>query len=144
MPDPIPDPLATHLDEVRKRAALTKPSAHGYTPRGEQLPGGPADDWLIANLEAAADVPRLLAAVEAVLKPHQRGPIVILGALCPRHENHRYFSITAVEAADVIACPECTATVRDSCAYCGPQVPREACPVRAAISRALLGEGGAS
>ena len=88
-----------------------------------------------------ASVRSLLKAVEAVLKPHQRGPVVILGALCPRHENHRYFSITAVEAADVIACPECTATVRDSCAYCGPQVPWDACPVRTAVSRALLGEG---
>lgn len=70
-PDPA-DPVAAYLEEVRKRAALTKPSAHGYTPRGEQLPGGPADDWLIANLEAAADVPRLLAAVEAALglAPH--------------------------------------------------------------------------
>ena len=90
---------------------------------------------------ARTDVPRLLAAVRKVLEPHQRGPVVILGALCPRHENHRYFSISAVEAADVIACPECTATVRDSCAYCGTQVPLDACPVRSAISRELLGEG---
>lgn len=69
--NPAPDPVAAYLDEVRGRAALIKPSAHGYTPRGEQLPGGPADDWLIANLTAAADVPLLLAAVEAVLKAHR-------------------------------------------------------------------------
>lgn len=68
MPDPTPDPLAAYLDEVRQRAALTKAAAHGYTPRGEQLPGGPAGEWLIANLAAAADVPRLLAALDAVLE----------------------------------------------------------------------------
>lgn len=68
MPDLPADPVAAYLAEVRRRRALTKPSAHGYTPRGEQLPGGPADDWLIANLEAAGDVPRLLAAVEKVLE----------------------------------------------------------------------------
>lgn len=127
------DAVTTYLAEVRERSDR---------PLGPGVGALPISNEAVRHLmESAADVPHLLAAVEAVLKPHQRGPIVILGALCPRHENHRYFSITAVEAADVIACPECTATVRDSCAYCGPQVPREACPVRAAISRALLSEG---
>ena len=84
--------------------------------------------------------PRLFAAVQKVLAQHQPGRIVVLGAPCPQHENHRYFSITAAEAADVTACPDCTATARNSCAYCGPQVPWDACPVRSAISRELLGE----
>lgn len=89
---------------------------------------------------SARDVPRLLAAVEAVLKDHQTGRVTVLGSLCERHENHRYFSITATEATDVRACPDCTATVYDSCTGCGPQVPVDRCPPRNAITCALLGE----
>ena len=44
-------------------------------------------------------------------------------------------------AADVTACPDCPATVYVSCAGCGPHVPLDSCPVRTAISAALLGEG---
>lgn len=66
-----PDPVAAYLAKVRARAALTKSSAHGYVARGETLPGGPCGEWLIANLDAARDVPRLLTALEAVLDRHQ-------------------------------------------------------------------------
>lgn len=38
----------------------------------------------------------------------------------------------------------CTATVYSSCTGCGPQVSLDSCPVRAAISDGLLGEGGDS
>jgi hypothetical protein len=95
-------------------------------------------DGVRSLMESAGDVPRLLTAVEAVLAQHQPGRIVILGALCPRHENHRHFSITSLEAADVVACEECAATVYDSCAGCGPQISLDLCPTRAVIATAVL------
>jgi hypothetical protein len=85
------------------------------------------------------DVPLLLGAVEAVLKLHQPGRIMIFGYTCERHEAHRFFSITATEADDVRACPDCKATVYNSCTGCGPQVSVDACPVREAITSALTG-----
>ena len=97
-----------------------------------------ADDEA-AGLTAERDVPRLLAALEAVLAQHQPGRIAVLGALCSRHKDHRYFSITSVEAAGVTACPDCTATVYDSCTGCGSPVPMDSCPARAAIIRELPG-----
>ena len=95
--------------------------------------------------EKAADrireqhIPALLAMVEAVLAQHQPGRVVILGGLCARHESHRHFSITGTEAADVTACPDCTASVYDSCTGCGLPVPMDSCPTRAAITRELPG-----
>ena len=80
--------------------------------------------------------------LDAVLDQHRPGRIAILGSLCGSHESHRFFSITHIEAADVAACPDCTATVFDSCAGCGTSVRLDQCPARAAISRALLGEDG--
>jgi hypothetical protein len=121
------DPLAAALEEVRERNEQLR-SRYGYV-------GG-----LLVLAKAEQDVPRLLAAVEAVLAPHQPGRIVVFGSLCSRHEAHRYFSITAVEAASVRDCPECTATVYPSCTGCGPQVSAERCPIRHAITRALTGE----
>lgn len=94
------------------------------------------------HLVPGTDALRLVAALEAVLKQHQRGRVVIVGALCPRHESHRHFSITGSEAADVAACPECAAMVYNSCTGCGPQVPLDSCPAVRAISAALLGEEG--
>ena len=117
------DRVATYLAEVRKHGS----SGKYYNPA------------LLRN----EDVPRLLAAVEGVLALHQRGRSVILGALCPRHKSHRYFSITRTEAADVVACQACEATVYDSCTGCGPQMWQMSlgsCPARTAISAALLGE----
>jgi len=125
MPESIPDPVAAALDEIRGR---------GYH-NGET--GAMAHRLSDA---AVIDVPRLLAALDGVLAQHQRGRIVILGALCSRHEAHRHFSITSVEAASVVACQECAATVYDSCTGCGPQVRLDSCPARTAISAALLGE----
>ena len=120
------DRLAAYLEEVRIRARLAAPGM-----------------FKSSALESAGDVPRLLAAIEGVLDLHQRGRSVILGALCPRHKSHRYFSITRTEAADVVACQACEATVYDSCTGCGPQMWQMSlgsCPARTAISAALLGE----
>ena len=41
----------------------------------------------------ADSLPRLIKALNAVLAKHQPGRVLITGALCPRHENHRHFSI---------------------------------------------------
>ena len=118
---PAPDPVAACLAQIRQHGS----SGKYYNPA------------LLRN----EDVPRLLAAVEAVLELHRPGKIVIFGAVCDRHEAHRHFSITALEAADVVACPDCAASVYDSCAGCGPQVRLDQCVTRVAISAALLGKG---
>jgi hypothetical protein len=110
-----PDPLAAYLNNLGKRNR-----AFG---------------------EGAEEIPRLVAALEKVLEQHQPGRVLITGALCPRHENHRYFSITGSEAASVRDCPDCAAAVWVSCAGCAPQIPVDSCPARTAISAALLGGG---
>jgi hypothetical protein len=123
------DRVAAYLAEVRERSGRPLPHV-------TSLPIG--HEGVQTLMASAADVPRLLAAVEAVLARHRAGRIAILGMLCPRHDAHRYFSITHTEAADVAACPQCSATVYDSCAACGPQMRLDSCPVRTAISAALL------
>jgi hypothetical protein len=126
------DRAAAYLAEVRERTE--RPVAHVTS-----LPI--SHDGVRGLMESAGDVPRLLAAVEAVLAQHQPGRVLITGALCPRHENHRHFSITGTEAASVRDCPDCAAAVWTSCAGCGPQMPLDSCPARTAISAALLGGG---
>lgn len=110
--DPAPDQVSAYLDDAQKR----------WDTFGE-----------------ADSLPRLLKALNAVLAQHQPGRVLITGALCPRHENHRHFSITGTEAASVRDCPDCAAAVWTSCAGCGPQMPLDSCPARTAISAALLG-----
>lgn len=117
------DEVAAYLAGVRTRtrqAVIGVSEARGAVPR---------------------DAVRLLAAVEAVLAQHQPGRIVVLGAVCSRHEAHRHFSITSTEAADVMACPDCSAAVYVSCTGCGTQMRLDSCPARTAISAALLREG---
>ena len=111
-----PDPAATYLAQVRERATATKSSAHGYTPHGERFPSGPAGEWLIANLAAADDVPRLLAVVEAVLKLHvpvDRGRVMN----CCR------------------GCEEENSMFHEDCCHEWP------CPTPLAVSAELPGEG---
>jgi len=123
MPD---DPLATELATICEQASL--PDDRSY-------------DALMAHAAASEEgIARLVAAVDAILAQHQPGPVVVLGALCPRHEAHRHFSITSAEVADVTACPDCPATVYVSCAGCGRPVRLDSCPARSAITRALTGE----
>ena len=93
-------------------------------------------------VEARTAMPLLLGAVERLLEDHQPGRAVILGRLCRRHADYRYFSITSTEADGVRACPDCTATVYSACTGCGPQVSADACPVRATIGRGLAGKDG--
>jgi hypothetical protein len=90
------------------------------------------------------DAERTADALDAVLARHGPGRFVITGKLCREHENHRHFSITVFEAADVHLCPSCTATVYVSCAACGDHVPLDRCPDRVAITEALTGKAGSS
>ena len=134
-PDPTPDQVSAYLGEVRKLV----------TERDELVSSAATFAVDVRVFNAAQDrlaerTPALLAAVEAVLAHHQPGRVLITGALCPRHENHRRFSITGTEAASVRDCPDCAAAVWTSCAGCGPQMPLDSCPARTAISAALLGE----
>ena len=104
----MPDGLTAALGQIRNRA--------------EQITRehDPAD--CIADLGGTCtghDAERLLAVADAVLELHQPGSIAIAGALCPRHENHRFFSISSTEAADVEACPDCPAAVYVTCTGCG-------------------------
>jgi hypothetical protein len=97
--------------------------------------------WRIAaQIYGTLKAHALLAAVEAALKLHQPGCVTILGALCKRHRSHRFFSITSTEADDVRSCPDCAATVYNSCTGCGPQVSVDSCPTRNGITAALAGK----
>jgi hypothetical protein len=109
------------------------------TTYAEYWPGEADAAFIVA---ARSDVPRLVAAVVAILAQHQPGRIVLLGALCSRHEAHRLFSITAEEAADVRDCPDCAAAVFASCTGCGAGMRLDSCPARMAITRELTGEDG--
>jgi hypothetical protein len=93
----------------------------------------------IRHRHAAQDVPVLLAVVGKLLEPHQPGPFTILGSLCGQHANHRYFSITGSEAANIGTCLACSATVYTSCSGCGPHVAVDRCPVRSAAAAVLRG-----
>ena len=98
------------------------------------------DQWIasMALTEASVndspfgDLRRALAAVEAVLKLHQPGRIMVLGALCKDHEGYRHSSITSTEAARIRACPDCAATANVSCS-CG-YAAFDRCPHRTAIT----------
>ena len=119
------DKLTAALDEIReRRLSLADWGVPAKAQERRQL--------------AHDDVPRLLAALDAVLGKHKPGRIVVRGgALCAAHENHRYFSITAAEARAVDECPDCPATTFRVCDYRGDPWP---CPEYSAISAALLGE----
>lgn len=132
MPD---DPLAPALAAIRDDIAA-RDELLGSTDWDRP---DDASRFNAAQDKVAARVPPLLAAIEAVLKPHQPGRVTIYGSLCKHHANHRDFSITRAEADGVRACPDCTATVYPSCSGCGPHVSADACPVRAAITAALTG-----
>jgi hypothetical protein len=123
------DPAAPALNEIR---------ADLRTAADSGLLAVKAGDYLPAAL--ARHSRTLLAAVEAALKLHQPGCVTILGALCKRHRSHRFFSITSTEADDVRSCPDCAATVYNSCTGCGPQVSVDSCPTRNGITAALAGK----
>lgn len=129
----VHDKLSAALEEIKANQRLASDASLGFS----QL-----DERHDAVIKAAyLDLPLVLAVVDALLKPHQPGRNVVFGDVCKRHEAHRHFSITDIEAAGVRDCPDCTATVYVSCAGCGPQVSLDQCPVRKTITRGLTREG---
>jgi hypothetical protein len=133
--DVVSDAADAALSAIRKRQA-TLAAADWSDP-----------DYGPAAMETAAyeDVPRLLAAVDAVLALHQEGPYSLRGALCREHDNYRHFSITSDEASDeasrVAACTDCQVTVKRMCSCRDAEWP---CANRRAITRALTGEDAPS
>jgi hypothetical protein len=129
------DKMTTALDEIRGR---------GY--RKGTAPGLKAGE--LAD-RAAADVPRLLAALDEVLKLHTRQETPVqswdLDLRCEKHQwtrNDRYgpFKGLREHLLSVRNCPDCTCRETHPCTHC-----REddwPCPEVQAISRALLGEDG--
>jgi hypothetical protein len=113
---------------------ILKAPKHG-TPYAEYWPRK-NDAEFIAH--ARSDVPRLLAAVEAVLELHQPGPVLLLGALCKNHAEYRFFSIDSTEQERLRACPDCQAVLRIHCTCGSGRFDR--CRARVAITSALLGE----
>ena len=134
MPDP--DPLTAELAAIRERTGRPVPDVTSLpiSHRGVQA--------LMAAAISAADVPRLLAAVEAAAAFHQPGPFALLGALCPEHEACRNFSITSSEADRVAACPKCSATVQRTCSHGAHAI--WPCAEYRAIARELLGKEAGS
>jgi len=136
------DPLAAELAAIERRHAKIK------------QPGGlrwDFDGGYAANdaegvgrlLASTDDVPRLLAAVEAVLALHvkQEEPVRSYGPgdSCPQH------LMTALgrrNYATMHKCPDCRYTEYFVCEYCDRSNDTWPCPTYAAISSALLGEAG--
>ncbi len=75
-------------------------------------------------LSAAADVPRLLAAVDAVLARHVPRTVTVRN-LCPAHStSDQLRRMTSREERAVIdACPDCRREQVTECAGCDPACP---------------------
>lgn len=135
------DRLSAELEAIREHSAATRASAHGYVPRGERLPDGPCGEWLIANLESASDVPRLLAALDAVLKLHARPEKPTRSyELDLRCDAHRHARISHIRAGEVRDCPDCTYREVWYCMHCHHE--EWPCPTVQAITGKLAGEAG--
>lgn len=99
-----------------------------------------ADAEFIAH--ARADVPRLIKAVEAVLKLHRPQESVVRN-ICAAHATGpkwRKSSTLAVFRAEVDACPDCRKEDVQVCAHCDCPNDTWPCPTYAAITAALTGE----
>jgi hypothetical protein len=127
------DTLTAALDEIRERRALID---------------DPDVAFAVAAKRMAAtmrDFPRLLAALDEVLKLHtRRDQPVITTALCVKHSGVRVQGILVAERRVAVrACPDCTVTEKYVCIHCRHECPDDddwPCPTYEAISRALMGE----
>ena len=140
MPD---DRLSAVLAEIRER------SERPLGPSAMALPiSSPAVQGL---LESAADVPRLLAALDAVLRLHR--PHRIYDECEHEHTEDEVRAGTAVDAGEFFACEESFERVvcRHCCAADGYGQTEDCatdhaadecwpCPTAQAITRALTGE----
>lgn len=122
------DPVGACLDEIRERVAKVE---RYRNVRHEDI---------ISKMESSRDVPRLLAAVEAVLALHVRSakPAKYYEH-CPDHafdpETRSFGSFD-----DVVNCPDCTFTEHYLCAHCSCPNDEWECPTYQAITAALVAE----
>ena len=127
-PMPDDDRVASTLAEIRERFSAA--SKLGY--------GG--------AILSAADVPLLLAAIEAVLKRHHRsGRPVKTHNLCRDHSALAHYS-GRMPREVIEICPECTVTEKWVCATCRHECPDDdewPCAEYRAITAALTGEEAA-
>ena len=142
MPD---DTLAGRLAAIRER------SDRPFDPAADPLPI--SHDAVRMLMESAADVPPLVAAVEAALKPHQPVPDVRL-VPCAEHARWRGALVGLPEDGDEFetenlrvrrACPACQVFDEPYCRACVNDERSYLdwpCPAYAAITRALTGEDG--
>lgn len=153
-----PDPVAAELAAIRERTESPVPNA-GSLPISH--PG------VCSLMASAADVPRLLAAVEAVLKDHRIEPLYqhadegecgcpVPGDEADIAEDVAYDNAHPEGTGPLgtgLVCTKKPATgqwctgcadiaVEHGCFTVPKDYPPEKCPVRTAISRALLGEEG--
>lgn len=139
MPDS--DLLAARLADVRALLAARDDLAGSVN----AAPFSVADLEVVAGLNAAQDeaagcVPRLLAAVDAVLNLHAPRSDRVLGSACGKH---RLLVPTLLPLPD---CEECVQDRRrEVCPECrdqyGDPVLFDLCRVRSAVLAALTGEG---
>jgi hypothetical protein len=122
MPDA--DNLTSALDAIRDRRARSTSCVSA-----RDLPDG--DNRSAAS---AADVPRLLAAVDAVLALHKPFGCLTVRP-CP---EHAIFGTQELSPDTHRNCADCVYEEWDQCAECGPDV-RFPCPTYLAISRELTG-----
>lgn len=83
---------------------------------------------------SADDIPRLLAAVEALLKLHQRQerPVLSWDRACPAHrDKHGFADPRQREARD---CPHCRFSEFYVCSHCSCPNDRWPCPTAQAIA----------
>jgi len=121
-----PDRAAAYLAEARARFSQTNYAIVTESPR------------LTAVLGAStSDVPRLLAAVGAVLARHVRQEHPVrsydLDLRCPAHHW-----TTAAASADIRACPDCTYREHRVCANPDCREHEWPCPDHEAITTELL------
>lgn len=128
------DTLAAALAEIRSRASMVNYAIACET--GHEFSHA---------LDSQSDVPRLLAAVEAVLSRHVPKTLTVRH-ICAGHGVESLRKLPYPEERAIIdACPDCVRQDVTACAACNPICPDDnhwPCEDVLAISRALLGEDG--
>lgn len=122
------DRLTAELEAIRERNEHMR-TRYGYV-------GG-----LVALAGAKDDVPRLLAALDAVLKLHARPEKPTRSyELDLRCDAHRHARISHIRAGEVRDCPDCTYREVWYCMHCHHE--EWPCPTVQAITGKLAGEAG--
>ncbi len=135
----IPAQMGGLIPEQVMNHQIAKAPKSG-TPYAEYWPNAADDAFIVA---ARSDVPRLAAAVEAVLAVHVRQEQPVrhygLGDACPKHHLNAFGRPNYATFRD---CPDCRYTEYYVCSHC--QCPHDnwPCPTYRAITTALTGGTG--